>query len=424
MSRFIFEKYSFNEVNYVAEFHYRFEDSERQFVERIEFSGVGGKYDHVALDRALRLAHLLVGTSYYKTFPTPDVDVATGGIDEWQADFLNYVYQEGLSQFAFENNLAQQDLAQFVASSNDESNQVPYTGEGIIAMQSGGKDSLLVAALLEESSTSYTPFYISSTDNHPAILDTLTEPLTKAWRTLDKKALQQASEDGGKNGHVPVTYIALSYALIQAILLGKNTVLMAVAHEGEEPHEWIGELPVNHQWSKTWQAEQLFVEYVQRYVSPDIRVGSPLRQYSELKVTELFAKYAWSRFGAQFSSCNIANYQQGADNTKLVWCGECPKCANSYLLFSPFVSAIELQARLGGKLYADESLVETFKGLLDVDGVMKPFECVGEVAELRQAYHLSQENGYESLLFDVPKSDFSVDELHPSQDWTTALLEG
>ncbi|MFZ1360550.1 MAG: hypothetical protein WAS27_00755 [Candidatus Saccharimonadales bacterium] len=421
MSKFVFDGYSFSDDNYVAEFRYRFGEDGRQFVERIEFSGAGTDYDRAALDRALRLAHLLVGTSYFKTFPTSDVEVS-GGVDEWQAGFLNHVYQEGLSQFAFENDLTRQDLAQFVASRDDSSHPVAYTGQGVLAMQSGGKDSLLVAALLEENAIDYTPFYISAADSHPAILDTLAHPLTKAWRMLDREGLRQATQDGGKNGHVPVTYIALSYALIQAILLGKNTVLAAIAHEGEEPHEWIGDLPVNHQWSKTWQAEQLFAEYVRRYISPDIQAGSPLRQYSELKVTALFSKHAWQRFGEQFSSCNIANYQQGANNTTLVWCGKCPKCANSYLLFSPFVGASELQARLGGKLYADESLVEMFKGLLGVDGVMKPFECVGEVEELRCAYHLSQKNGYESVPFEVPVSHFSIDELYPSQDWVAAVL--
>jgi len=54
-------------------------------------------------------------------------------------------------------------------------------------------------------------------------------------------------------------------------------------------------------------------------------------------------------------------------------------------------------------------LTETFKGLLGIDGVMKPFECVGEVDELRLAYHMAWENfGTESyqLSFDVPKGDF------------------
>jgi hypothetical protein len=291
-------------------------------------------------------------------------------------------------------------------------------------MQSGGKDSLLVATLLDKSNTDYTPFYISSSNGYPAILDSLKEPLVLAQRKLDREGLRRASSLGGKNGHVPVTYIAMSYALVQAILLGKNTVLVAIAHEGEEPHGWIGDLPVNHQWSKTWQAEQLFAEYVRRYISPDIIVGSPLRRYSELKVSQLFADHAWPQFGKEFSSCNVANYKQGANNSKLTWCGQCPKCANSYLLFAPFINKNELQARLGGELFTKPELVDTFKGLLGVDGIMKPFECVGEVEELRRAYRLAVANGYAPLPFEVPLSDFDMDSTYDSQEQVSVVTLG
>ena len=93
--------------------------------------------------------------------------------------------------------------------------------------------------------------------------------------------------------------------------------------------------------------EQLFAHYVRQYVSPDIAVGSLLRGYSELKIAQLFVDHGWGRFGHAFSSCNRANYQQGADNTHLSWCGDCPKCANSYLLFAPFIPAEELQQLFG-----------------------------------------------------------------------------
>lgn len=173
---------------------------------------------------------------------------------------------------------------------------------------------------------------------------------------------------------------------------------------------------MTHQWSKTWGAEQLFAEYVQRYISPDIHVGSPLRQYSELKIAELFVERAWDRFGHRFSSCNVANYRQGADNTELAWCGECPKCANSYVLFAPFLPSGELQSIFGGKdLFASPSLVDVFKGLLGIDGVMKPFECVGEVDELRSAYHTAQARGYTPLPFEVPVSHFDREYEYPAQ---------
>jgi hypothetical protein len=244
-----------------------------------------------------------------------------------------------------------------------------------------------------------------------------------AKRRIDKDGLQKAAKEGGYNGHVPVTYIVQSFALLQAILLGKDTVLVAVAHEGEEPHATIGDLSVTHQWSKTWFAEQQFAEYVRRYISPDIHIGSPLRHLSELRVAELFVLHAWERFGHSFSSCNRANYQQGHDNSSLSWCGECPKCANAYVLFAPFVPPAELQSLFGGQeLFEKPLLQETFKGLFGIDGVMKPFECIGETEELRYAYHQAVERGYSHVSFEVPRGNFDYLHEYDAQDWARHSL--
>jgi uncharacterized SAM-binding protein YcdF (DUF218 family) len=286
-----------------------------------------------------------------------------------------------------------------------------YAGEGILALQSGGKDSLLVAEMLRENADEFSTLYFSSRkseQNYPRILDELNATLNVATRKIDHQNLAKAAESGALNGHVPITYILMSLAVVQAILLNKNQILTAVAHEGEEPREMIDDLPINHQWSKTWAAEQDFQDYVAHYISPQILVGSPLRQYSELAVAELFATKCWAKFSRKFSSCNVANYQQGNNNSELKWCGKCAKCANSWLLFAPFVSAEELCATFGvaQDLFADQDLTETFKGLLGIDGVPKPFECVGEIAELRLAYYKARANGFAKLPFAVPESRF------------------
>lgn len=422
MNSFIFKAYGFEATTSTAWFQYAFSDG-TEFEEKVSFAQAEN-YDEAALERALFLSFILAGTSYFKTFPTQNVEFQVGALDEWQADFLNAVYQEGLSQFAFENSLTRADLAQFSATGTTPK-PVEYKGEGVIALQSGGKDSLLTASLLSKKDSLYTSWYISSSDHYPALLDTLGAPLATVRRMIDRESLIATQERGALNGHVPVTYIIASYALIDAVLRGANILLLSIGHEGEEPHDWIDDLPVNHQWSKTWTAEQRFAEYVRRYVSPDIRIGSPLRQFTELKIAELFVANAWEKYGHTFSSCNRANYQQGADNTQLTWCGECPKCANSFLLFAPFLPAEELRQLFNGQdLFAKLLLTETFKGLLGVDGVMKPFECVGEVAELRRAYHMAMEKGdYQPVPFDVPASDFDYETRYSAQDWASKMVQ-
>lgn len=418
--KFVFEDMSFDKKSATAKFVYSF-DSARFFTEEIVFPDVKKNVNMEVLNSALELAFWISGVSYYKAFPTKSVVFKTNSPNREQASFLATVYSHGLSQFVFENDLKLDQLATFTGSQRVSSVQ-PYEGEGAVVLQSGGKDSLLLATLLEEQNTAYQPWYISSSKKHPHVLDRLSYPLKVATRTLDVNALKQAKEDGALNGHVPVTYIVLSLALVQAVLSGRSTVLAAIGVEGEEPHAYVDELPVNHQWSKTWSAEQLLASYVDRFISPDLQVGSPLRAVSELRIAELFAKYCWQKYGNEFSSCNSANYQQGADNTVLTWCANCPKCANSYLLFAPFVSAKELNQIFSGKnLFAESGLQKTFKGLLGIDDVMKPFECVGEVAELRLAYRMTMTRHAGSispLPFKVPGSDFDYKKLRESQPWT------
>jgi UDP-N-acetyl-alpha-D-muramoyl-L-alanyl-L-glutamate epimerase len=255
------------------------------------------------------------------------------------------------------------------------------------------------------------------------MLNGIGDRLLVAQRQVDIPAIMAAREKGGLNGHVPVTFIVMSLALVQAILLNRKTVLSSIGHEGEEPHAMIDDLAVTHQWSKTWDAELLFSEYVSRYVSPDLRVGSPLRRLTELRVAELFIAKAWAKYGHTFSSCNKANYMQGTDNTQLKWCGNCPKCANAYLLFAPFLPATELKSIFNGEdLFVKPTLQDTFKGLLDVDGAVKPFECVGETDELRLAYHKAQtRGGYEAFGFWVPLSMYDYMQLFPAQNWTEGM---
>ena len=424
MNRFVFKSYIFDSVNLRATFDYSFEDG-RNFREVVEFADASEDYNRVVLDKAMQLAFIIIGTSYYKTFPTNSVKLELP-LDAWQSDFFNHVYHAGLGQFAFENNLTLSDLANFTATSDISSTPADYRGnEGILALQSGGKDSLLTAELLEKNNLAFESVYVSSGENHPDFLNSVGEKLHIIKRNIDRQALSEAEVDGAMNGHVPVTYIVQTIALLQAILLNKNIILTSIAHEGEEPHAVLNGVPITHQWSKTYAAEQDFASFVVKYIAADIKIGSLLRGFSELRVAELFVKYAWPKYGHLFSSCNVANYKQGSDNRKLKWCADCPKCANSYLLFAPFLSASELKEIFGGQdLFAKGSLADDFKGLLGIDDTMKPFECIGEIAELRLAYQLAQNRGdYATLPFDIPKEDYDYNTSYPSQGWTKDLVE-
>lgn len=418
---FVFERADFDETTGTLTFTYSF-DSKVFFRETVQFD-VTANYNQATLEQAILLSFIIAGISYYKCYPTRRVEFTHAALSSEQAAFFTEVYRDGLSQFVYENGLTPDDIAVFESTVVEAPQPADYAGSGIVSLQSGGKDSLLVASLLEEKKLPYTAWYVAQGAHHPVVLDNLGAHLRTPVRQIDTAAITQQLAQGALNGHVPVTFINLSYALIDAVLHNESMILAAIGREGEEPHAFIGDYAVRHQWSKTWHAELLFSSYVHRFVATSIRVGSPLRSYSELKVARMFAQYAWERFGHKFSSCNVANYKQGQDNSQLRWCADCPKCANSFLLFAPFVAPAELIEVFGANLYAKSSLENSFKGLLGIDDVEKPFECVGEIDELRLAYQLSLKNGYEPLPFTVPSSEFDID--HPSggQSWAVEMLQ-
>lgn len=420
---FVFEGYSYDPSLREATFCYNFDDFDH-FVERVIYAHAE-QYNADVLDRVLKLAFLVIGTSYSKLYPGSRMRLNSISLDEWQAAFMNLVYQEGMSQYAYENGLSRDDLAHFTPTTTEQQGGSEYSSSGILALQSGGKDSLLTAVMLEQNGHQFDSLYVTSRGGHyPKFIEQLPGDLHTAERLLDLQELKKHAHSGALSGHVPVTFIVFAVSLVQAVLLNKNTIIASIGHEGEEPHDWIDDLAVTHQWSKTWHAEQLLAEYVARYISTDIHVGSPLRRFTELKIAELFVEKSWSKYGHLFSSCNVANYKQGNDNTTLSWCGDCPKCANSYLLFAPFLPVDDLKSLFGGQdLFAKPTLAHTFEGLLGVNDVVKPFECIGEIDELRYAYHRAQQNGgYEKLPFTVPESHFDYNQQYPSQTWATSLF--
>ena len=380
------------------------------------------------LNRALFLAFIAIGTTYYKSHPTPYVRLDMP-LDDFQAFFFNKIYQEGLAQLAYENHLTRAYLAHFYPTEGyHPAEPVHYRGEDILSLQSGGKDSILTATMLNEQNMAFTPWYLSHSPDaaHPLVIDHLGDDNTKntpafiAIREIDLYHLQQAA---GIDGHTPMTLIYETLGLVQAILFNKKAVLTSLAQEATEPTTYIGDLPVNHQWSKSWECELLLAEYVKRYLSPDLIIGSPIRHMSELRVAEQFTKKCWERYGYGFSSCQVAGYRQFTGGSDLPWCGNCARCANAYLLFCPFLPKDSLSSLFSDyDLFAREGLHPIFRSLLSIDGEMKPFESVGSVEELRSAYQARQED-YAALPFTVPPAHFDYRATYPVQPEVIALFK-
>ena len=424
---FIFESFGFDDRTGRAEFNYSF-DGQLKFTETIEFDPPQDFYCGEVLQSALFYCHIVLGTSYYKLFPGASMEVKSGSMTSSQAKFFTDTYRGGLGQFLYENSLRPEDISEFMATAEDDQHSsYRIDGSRVLLMQSGGKDSLLAAKLLLAGGHEFDAWHMSSTGHHPSVIESIgAQSIVDIKRNIDLPRIRQAMEQGGLNGHVPFSAITAGLAVISSVLHKRRYIIAAMEASSDEPNTFIGDFPVNHMYSKTFDFEKSLQEYIHSNIATDLDYLSLIRGFSDLRVAELFADLAWPDFGSSFASCNVANYKQGEDDGELTWCGECSKCANSFLLFSAFVDYDDLVGVFSGKnLYEVPGLLDDFKALLGIGGI-KPFECVGTVEELRAAYHLAgvRDSRYVIESIEVPKSKEDFRQIYPHQPIADKFLNG
>ena len=378
---------TFDEDSRTLSLGYAF-DEQYSFVETITFeTPPTGAPDPTGpgFERALLHLHVAAGTSYYKTAAPPEVIVEGESLSLGELDLHHHLYDEGLREFAVTNGLAVPRPVTVVPGRGVAGHVVPRHGAlapGLLVPIGGGKDSMVLIEAVRHLRPR-----LFAVNPHPLVRLLAAEAgldLLVARRRLDPE-LAALHAAGARNGHVPVTAIVSLIAVVGAFIHGYDTVAMAVERSASEETVSVDGVPVNHQYSKSREFEELLAGVVRSSIAPELTYGSALRPYSELAISRAFARLG--RYHGTFCSCNAA-YRQRADAEDR-WCGHCPKCRFVGLMLAPFLEPDELTAIIGTDLFADPAQVEGFAALMsDVD---KPFECVGERRESAVALRLLSE---------------------------------
>lgn len=360
-------------------------------VDLTEVIELPGDLDHVEAatrERILRLLSFAASLSYFKAF-APARIVVPGGLTDQEREFLAQVVENGLGEFAFVNDLPEVfDTAVEAFRLPD----APRTGDGasagprrVLVAVGGGKDSIVSIEALGGGGFDLGLFAVNGYAPIDATAAVARLPLAIARRRLDPELLRLNAE-GAPNGHVPVTAVNSLLALLTALALGYDTVVFS--NEASSSYGnvvWHGRT-VNHQWSKGLDFERL----LNRSLPPGApRYVSLLRPLTELRIARRFAQHR--AYHQAFTSCNRAFTLDETRRTS--WCGDCPKCRFVFLILAPFLSRDELLRIFGGRdLLADPRQTKGFSELLGADGLLKPFECVGEPDECRVALTLLREH--------------------------------
>jgi len=362
---------------------YAFDDGP-ELVETIRFPGAPFAMDAAraqAVERALRLAHLIAGISYYKAAVPPEIRVDGYLVDPATAALLEAVYVNGLGEFAYRNGLDLRGRIRFPHV------QAPDTHIPVLGLQShalvaigGGKDSLVSIEALRNAGVRQTVAWIGGSQLIGACAARSGLPVMNIGRELAPE-LFAFNRDGAWNGHIPVTAVNSALLMVAALLHGFDQVVFSNERSASYGSIIEGTGEVNHQWSKGWEFEAMFGEHVSRHVAADLHYYSLLRPLSELAVAQRFA--AGQHYDAHFSSCN-RNFHILGERPVNRWCGVCPKCHFVFLALAPFMSKPRLMGIFGRNLLDDPEQAGGYDALLEYRD-HKPFECVGEARESRAA---------------------------------------
>jgi hypothetical protein len=411
---FHFEGYDWDETAREVRLRYSL-DQAVHFTDTVRFEFELDDYHRAGLDRVLRSLWLMAGVSYYKAALAPKIVVHGTVLSEAEAAFLSETYRLGLGQLCYENKLSLDRVAAFPHEADAKPEPVAMGEGGDLVALGGGKDSLVSAEILRAAALDFVTFSAPYSPEAATALEELAQmvgqPYLPVKRVFDPQLLE-LNRQGAYNGHVPVTAIIMLIGLAAAVLSGRRRVVFsneASAGEGNVEYEGV---QINHQYSKSLEFERAMRTYLHEVVSPDVDCFSLLRPLGDLRIGQLFCQGPLDRYDGHFTSCN-RSFRHGSQG--FTWCGECPKCAFVFLEFAPFVPKDRLVAMFGQNLLDKSELEPTYRELLGLTG-HKPFECVGEIEECRQAVRMlvASDNWPEAGKFAVPDEDYDWQLLHES----------
>ncbi|MBJ7348003.1 MAG: hypothetical protein JHC87_05465, partial [Thermoleophilaceae bacterium] len=176
-----------------------------------------------ALDGALDLLHLTAGVSYFKAADPAVVDTGTLRMTPGLAQLATLLYGEGLAEFRVTNGRSVATGPTFVANAKPlpaaavPEGQAFGVGGRVLVPVGGGKDSIVTIEALNAAGHDLELFSVGDAGPIARTADVAQLPRLIATRKLAPELLALNGR-GALNGHVPVTAIVSSIAILVALL--------------------------------------------------------------------------------------------------------------------------------------------------------------------------------------------------------------
>lgn len=322
--------------------------------------------------------------SYWKSSCAEQIIIKPYKLSQAQILWWKKIYFNGLGEFFYLNNISTNfnDFVEIKSISEKETgiSNVNLNNSFIIPV-GGGKDSVVSLELLSGIKNNI-PLIINPRQASLACVNKAgfdNENFIEIKRNLDPEILRLNSK-GFLNGHTPFSALVAFVSVLSAYISGIKNIALSNESSANEPT--VPDSEINHQYSKSFEFESDFRNYIEKYISPDFNYFSFLRPLSELQIAKLFAGFP--KYFDVFKSCNVGSKTD-------VWCCNCPKCLFTFIILSPFLSKEKLVEIFKINLLAKKSLLFIFRQLIGVEK-LKPFECIGTVQEVNLALCMTIKN--------------------------------
>ena len=347
-------------------------------------AGVSVKGD-LTFERLVFSLGMAEAVSYWKAACSPEFRAECGELNEEQKLWWKKLWFMGLGELFFVNGISA-DFDSFVniistGSYDGSLAETERKPEGCLVPVGGGKDSALTLETLVQAGMECRCYSINKRKSITETVKTAGLPedaLIVSQRRFDR-SLIDLNNRGFINGHTPFSSIVAFSAEITAYLNGLKYIVLS--NESSANESTVAGQDVNHQYSKSFEFEQDFHRYEEKYLRTGQYYFSFLRPLAEFQIAKMFVSHR--KYLPVFRSCNL-----GSKVSPDIWCGECPKCLFVCLILSPFLSIPELEGIFGKDMLGDKDMLGYFTELIG-QSEHKPFECVGSIDEVNLAVSLA-----------------------------------
>ena len=385
---FIYREYEISEDKNCIKIQYKFEIPDlKVFTPTIEIDKNNIEFTSIDNDVIKNIVFnigMVEALSYWKCACPKKMIVECGKLNNEQIQWFKKLYYYGLGEYRYINNIdiSMKQMIQIECNYKEEcETNVNKTYEkkeliGTLIPIGGGKDSCVTLELLEQNKEENLCIMIGG--KMPSIeaakVAGYEQKIVHIKRIIDKNLLE-LNKQGFLNGHTPFSAMLAFLSYLIATLTGKKYI--ALSNESSANESNVEGEKINHQYSKSFEFEQDFRNYANKYLKTNVEYFSMLRPLNELQIAMLFARK--EKYHSIFRSCNV-----GSKTIPWNWCGNCPKCLFVYVILSPFLYKEKLINIFKEDLFEKQELLNIFIELCGY-GKTKPFECVGTYEEVNFA---------------------------------------